>query len=357
MARNHYEVLGVSRSATDAEIKSAYRRLALLHHPDRSSETGSREIFLAATKAYETLSDPAQRRAYDRTQIQTAGPKPTAAPKPPSSQKVKPSVQPKASRKAQIASDVTRMSLLYSRGQQAEAERIARRIVAGGDRQPLAHAILGDVARVRGKTREAARQYDLAAKAEPANPLYRRRHEEMLAALGSEALQADSPKAVVATGGVLIAAASYIALSQEPPLLASVPFISSWTLGLVAMTFLCGIAIGAALSVGGWLERFTTAPAGMPARMSPAASLGCVALISFWLAAALYGAVGTAQRGFNRSTSRLLSATTFAVCALSLGAALSPGLSPFQVLLWSGNLVYPAALCGWMVADTFKPER
>lgn len=66
--RDYYEVLGVSRGATDQEIKSAYRRLALQHHPDRNpgNKEESEERFKEITEAYSVLADSDKRAAYDR---------------------------------------------------------------------------------------------------------------------------------------------------------------------------------------------------------------------------------------------------------------------------------------------------
>jgi molecular chaperone DnaJ len=64
---DYYEVLGVERGASEAELKSAYRKLALKYHPDRNQ--GSKEAeerFKAAAEAYAVLSDPQKRAAYDR---------------------------------------------------------------------------------------------------------------------------------------------------------------------------------------------------------------------------------------------------------------------------------------------------
>ncbi len=65
--RDYYEILGVARDATDPQIKSAYRKLALKHHPDRNpGDTAAEEEFKAAAEAYAIVSDPDKRSAYDR---------------------------------------------------------------------------------------------------------------------------------------------------------------------------------------------------------------------------------------------------------------------------------------------------
>lgn len=65
--RDYYEVLGVSRTASDTEIKSAYRRLALQHHPDKNpNDAVAEEKFKEAAEAYSVLSDKEQRMRYDR---------------------------------------------------------------------------------------------------------------------------------------------------------------------------------------------------------------------------------------------------------------------------------------------------
>jgi curved DNA-binding protein CbpA len=65
---DHYAVLGVPRTATDAEIKAAFRKLARQLHPDTqhgSPEPADERRFKRVARAYETLSRPARRRAYD----------------------------------------------------------------------------------------------------------------------------------------------------------------------------------------------------------------------------------------------------------------------------------------------------
>ncbi|HYR75624.1 MAG TPA: molecular chaperone DnaJ [Pyrinomonadaceae bacterium] len=65
--RDYYEILGVTRSATDQDLKSAYRRLAHQHHPDKNQgDPHSEDKFKEAAEAYAVLSDPEQRGRYDR---------------------------------------------------------------------------------------------------------------------------------------------------------------------------------------------------------------------------------------------------------------------------------------------------
>ena len=65
--RDYYEVLGVSRSADDGEIKSAYRKLALQHHPDRNpGDKNAEEHFKEAAEAYAILADADKRHRYDQ---------------------------------------------------------------------------------------------------------------------------------------------------------------------------------------------------------------------------------------------------------------------------------------------------
>lgn len=64
--RDYYEVLGVERNATDEEIRRAFRKLAFKYHPDHNQEDKTGEKFKEVNEAYEVLSDPDKRAAFDR---------------------------------------------------------------------------------------------------------------------------------------------------------------------------------------------------------------------------------------------------------------------------------------------------
>src|SRR5262245_44565785 len=67
VVRDPYEVLGVDRSASQDEIKSAFRKLASQHHPDKNpGDAGAQQRFKELNAAYQVLSDPQKRAAFDR---------------------------------------------------------------------------------------------------------------------------------------------------------------------------------------------------------------------------------------------------------------------------------------------------
>ncbi len=72
--RDYYEILGINKTASDAEIKTAYRKLAIQHHPDKNPDNPTAEDkFKEAAEAYSVLSDSQKRAAYDRFGHQGVG--------------------------------------------------------------------------------------------------------------------------------------------------------------------------------------------------------------------------------------------------------------------------------------------
>ena len=72
--RDYYEILSVSKTANETEIKAAYRKLAIQHHPDKNpDDQAAEEKFKEAAEAYSVLSDQQKRAAYDRFGHQGVG--------------------------------------------------------------------------------------------------------------------------------------------------------------------------------------------------------------------------------------------------------------------------------------------
>lgn len=66
MGKDYYSILGISKNASDDEIKKAYRKLALKYHPDKNSSADAEEKFKEIAEAYEVLSDATKREVYDK---------------------------------------------------------------------------------------------------------------------------------------------------------------------------------------------------------------------------------------------------------------------------------------------------
>lgn len=63
--KTYYEILEVNKKASQKDIKSAYRRLAMLYHPDKNKLPEAEEMFKGIAEAYSVLSDPGKRKQYD----------------------------------------------------------------------------------------------------------------------------------------------------------------------------------------------------------------------------------------------------------------------------------------------------
>lgn len=356
MARSHYEVLGVGKGAMQTEIRSAYRKLVLQYHPDRSSEPGALQRFLAITQAYEVLGNWDRRVQYDKLlEVQVLSASKIAAEK----ARPKPyAATGKAARSTVVSAEVTKLALLHSRGQVSMAERLAQKILGYDDRQPIPYAVLGDISRAKGLLKEAAKMYALAVQMDPTNSLYQQRHEELLgyavtsgrAQLGGKGHQVSLMVGV----GVIFLAAIYLMVSLEQPLMPQLAAISTWTLGVVVMSFLSGVALGASMSYGNHIDRFFSVATSSLGRVTPVVALATVAVVNFWVAAGLYALLGALQRGFNYSTTRVVIAVAATTLLLALASRFSSVIDGTQTLLWAGNLVYVGSLCGWMVADSMR---
>lgn len=355
MRKTYYDVLGVARNADEKTIRGAYRKLVLQFHPDHNSDPLAAEMFIRITRAYEALVDPERRKSYDRL-IQMEEQKverrasTTSTPRPVAERKRDPGP----------AADIVRLTALLNRGRFNEAEILAQRLVKHYPREAIPYAVLADIARYRGDLREATRLYAYAAQMDPRNPVYQRKHEELLDSTSNPRRGGDEHDPEERTmfplgvgAGIVIASGAYLALSREEPLFKGEGPVSTWTLGLCVMLFLSGVAMGAALTIGGLLDRFWATRGAAVMRFPPSLVLGLVALVNFWAALALYFGIGASQNAFNPSTSRMVGAVAVVTGLLAAACALSD-INPMQTLTWGGNVVYIGALCGWMVADGFR---
>ena len=376
MAKTHYETLGITSQAEETEIRAAYRRLVLRYHPDRSKDPNASQIFQRITQAFEVLSDPIERNRYDLSlqdekrraerradeerrrreeERQRREREKVAAS---AGSTVKPRT---ANADASIPSMLTRLSVMFSRQQFSDCERLAREILRRDAHQALPYAVLGDIDRARGNLEEAARWYSYALQMQPQNELYLKRYEEILdraqitGGIKGRRFRIEPEEqrtfAVLTIVAVCLMACIYIVLANEKPVLSVLAPVSSWTVGMVVMLFVCGASAGAALAVTNLIDRLDPFSNG---KISPAVLLGVIAIVSFPAACVLYFAVGFSQKAFNVTTTRLIGAVGALTAGLAIASLATTSIQFAQVLLWGGNLAYLGALCGWMVADGLR---
>ena len=184
MVLEHYEVLGVTPTASTAEIRSAYFRLAKQLHPDRQARTDpvATERFLAVQNAYETLRDPARREEYDRQLERSATPGDANDDAAASTTRPEPTPVPvgrrgpslEEARDARLAYQKA-ISLLES-GDRARALRTMGAVVRAVPDEPDYESLLGHLMALEGERLHRARDHcRRAVEAEPYNAEFRAR--------------------------------------------------------------------------------------------------------------------------------------------------------------------------------------
>ena len=358
--RTHYVELGVAENATSAEIRTAYRRLVLLYHPDRSGDKSTTERFMRISEAYRALSEEKTRTEYDaglryrrdRAEQLKAKPPPTQPP-PTQEKKQTRTIGDEAAKLQQAAG-------LFASGRYDQAESLLKLVLRTSPNAALAYAILGDIYRQRSDIRNALTQYSYAVQFAPNNAAFQRRYEELLQQSSKVTkhgyVEAKDPTtAPIAISAVLIALmAIVVSVSKDKPLFPGFDIVNTFSFTFVLLSFLSGIAVGAAASISNLVDRLRSLMVGASGKISPFFILSVLGVGSLWMAALTYFATGLWKDAFTFSASRTFAAATLVTIVFSLCAWMSGAISPLQAILWCGSIVWVGALCGWAIADGFR---
>lgn len=382
-ARNHYQILGVSRLATVDQIKRRYRYLARKYHPDvaENKET-ARQIFIEINDAYQTLSNPDRRLIYDaaldkeflnyQTRVHAAS-RAEASQR----QRTYQGVQTRSS-EAHAGNPVEEARKKVQEAQSAFIAQQFRSAIAAcreairlDRRNARAHVILGDIYRIQGFDERAMDMYTVALQLDPRNTdvqgkFDRVARKRMDVEYGYSASDRPSVYRMLAFAlgwlavlGILL----YIGFAPGEPigwLHENLKVVGDWSANLVFSMLILGILVGLLLSLHNRIspldeELFfqgVRAP-GFPSANYP---VGLVLLIfnvfNFYLAAVVYVIIGLTQDSISKSVFTALAAV--AGCAVACGIAYPPGWS--QVMLFGGNVIFPGLLIGWMFGDMFRPS-
>jgi hypothetical protein len=146
-------------------------------------------------------------------------------------------------------------------------------------------------------------------------------------------------------------------MTKERAVAPEMTMISTWSWSLIAMLGLCGVVVGASLSLVGLVQRFSSTVSQGTTNSMPAGLLvGVVAVFNFWASVLVYGLVSGWSRTNDLSATRLVTGVGLVTLVLTGASAAQGTLDPLQTFLWGGNLVYGGAILGWIVSDAYLEE-
>ncbi|MDH7602881.1 MAG: J domain-containing protein [Armatimonadota bacterium] len=372
-ARTHYEVLGVPRDATIAQIRRRYRQLVRQYHPDVAAdkETAHR-LFLQIKEAYEVLSDPIRRREYDAALAAEAGYSTGGVASRPSSGTVSSARTTKAASPVEKLLKDARWSFIQRRFN--EAAEYCRKALEIEPHSAAACAMLGDIFRAQGRINQAIKYYSYAVQFNPADKETERKLERLLerkvrpqqaktVSAGTEVAPAANMNLMTVNfvwWGIAVFLMLLIWVNPGKPipwLKLYIPLIQHWSWNFVLLLAASSTIVGMLLSLNGFLshpdEELVFETHGSKWSVVPTGPILLLTSGFFFPAAAVfYIVVAFLQGNLSRSV-----VTVFLAVAVMVGAAsmLYVPEARKEVLLFGGNVSFWAMLFGWYIGSLFKP--
>ncbi|MDO8682486.1 MAG: DnaJ domain-containing protein [Armatimonadota bacterium] len=382
--RDYYEILGVPSTATMAEIKHRYRELARKFHPDvvKDKAFGHR-AFAQITEAYGVLSDPDKRRDYDAARASSTSPRPaseTRRPSAGSSQTRAPDARPPSpptGRPADPGRLVRDAEFAFISGRLGAATNLCRQAIRQNQSNARAHAILGDIYRIQGKKEQAIIEYGYAVQFNPSDHNSQAKLEKLLRPKGSprrpsaqsnrsrrgssvdysEEIRSARNTANMIGWGLAFFLLFLINVYPGIPiegLKIILPVISMWSWNMVALLALDAALVGFLLGVNRVISHpddelmflyipGTMIPIGFP--------LLLFSTVFFYAAAGLSTLLSLLQGYFSKS----LAIVFAAVMLITLLASLMYEPGRASVVLFGGNIAFPAMVIGWYIGSLFGP--
>ncbi len=370
--RNHYEVLGLPRNATLAQIKRRYRELVRKYHPDVAvDKTTSHRLFLQINEAYEVLKDAPRRSAYDESldldEIIRAKRDATR-------QQVQSPRSSNFAHSADVPHAPRNMSQLLKDAQYAFIQKrlnaaadLCKQALALDPRCARANAILGDIYRAQGKNDAAIKRYTFAVQFDPTDS---DSQQKLLKLVGKRVNTGRVYESVPSPVKMRAANAFWwtvvfftIFLVKVYPgkpiswLKMYIPQVSTWSWNLIIFMAVASAVGGAILSVNGFLrhpdEELVFDNSGGSWAIVPVGFILLIGSGFFFLGAAgFYILFGALQDSLSKS---VLTVFGLVIGVVFLCALLYEPHAIKQVLLFGGNVAFLSSLFGWYTGSALKP--
>lgn len=365
--RTHYEVLGLPRDATLAQVKRRYRQLVRKYHPDVAQDKATaHRLFLQIREAYECLNDPTRRRAYDAT-LTLDRPKPPPTARPTQQATSRPQAAPSATPVSKLIKDA-QWSFIQRRFN--EAAEHCRAVLKIDPRNAKAYSILGDIYTAQRKTDAAIKYYSYAIQFGTSDRDTEAKLNKLIdKTVGSPSARAsydipmgnaNSMTVNVVWWGIAFLLILLIWVNPGEPiewLKRYIPYVSHWSWNLVGLMAAASAVVGMMLSMNGILnhpdEELVFESGGSNWSVIPVGFLLLVGSGFLFLAAAgLYLVLGFIQNSISKSILTVFGAV---VCVVLLSSILYVPAARTEVLLFGGNVSFLSMLAGWYIGSLFKP--
>lgn len=396
--RTHYQVLGVSETASIEEIKKQYRAMARKFHPDVNPGPEAARQFSTIAEAYRILSDSEARRLYDadralkaRVEANTfraaASTGATAAPGP--SPKVSTTATQEADRLVQQA------QASHVRGRHIEARNLAEQALRYNRRNAQAWEVLGDICRTQGRMDDALHNYSMAVQIEPRNAALQQKIERLarqpsgtrltpggytpnpaarpqttrsapFAGAGATLVAPEKrPLARVLMGFIgyfgsfLILLFAALQLNRSSSSLGALPFVSSWSWPFIGCLAVTGCLLGATMTITGAVRRIEDdliLTGGSEGAKTIPLGIFVLALGSlfFWAGMILHIAISAIQEALTGSLLRLYGVLVLVTLLFAAVWGVPDGFA--QTMLWGGNVLFIGYVIGWLLGDFFRED-
>jgi len=368
-SRNYYEILGVPRNATFAQIKRRYKQLVRKYHPDvaDTDKATAHRLFIQIREAYEVLSDPSRRRAYDATlDKQTA---PIGSQRSPGTSQSSNTSSAYKSPSSRVAQHIRDAQWAFIQRRFQEAINQCKAAIELDSRNAKAYAILGDIYRIQGKPNSAVKYYSYALQYDPTD---RESEKKLMNLMGtrvnSEPRQfksgSHSPATVMTINMVWWGIAFFLIMligvhpgKPIPWLAYYIPHISQWSWNLVGLMAASSAVMGMLLAINRLVghpdDELILENTGGNWTLIPTGLILLIGSGFFFLgAAAFYLIVGLMQGSLSRSVVTVFAAVLVVVLLSAL--MYEPG-GRLQVLMFGGNISFLSMLFGWYIGWIFRP--
>ena len=374
--RNHYEVLGLPRNATSAQIKRRYRELVRKYHPDVARDkTTSHRLFIQINEAYEALNDPVRRKAYDETldldamirQQRFAASRQSEPTRPRTAQSAGPASGSRQTPYPKVAQLLRDAQFAFIGKRLNTAADLCKEALGIDPRSARACAILGDIYRARGKTDAAIKHYNYAVQFDPTDS----ESEKKLIGLVGKHVKAQrayqsvpDPKRLRIVNAIwwsivflLIMLIRVYPGTPIPWLRVYIPQVSTWSWNLVVFIACASALAGALLSVNGFLrhpdDELVFDNSGASWAIVPVGFILLIGSGFFFIGAAgFYILFGALQGSLSRS---VLTVFGLVVGVVLLAAVMCEPAARTQLMLYGGNVAFLSSLFGWYTGAALKP--